>query len=400
MVNVNERRIKALIILLTFLLHAALIYIFFILARKEAADTLRISPQPQIIEYLLNSLSQQNNQAITSLPPAQALAAQQLAQAQMQQQLDEDGFERYMLKNAVSYGSYNQGSIVSMGQEGISGNNSQQKTEGQQEQKEHEKQESQSEQAKHDAIDTTNNTKQEPAIQTNTQDNEPEEQVIDPTTGSTPTIAQAEEILNETGSSWITPSQIQKQSPVQQHAQAQQPPRQPTSTVQKLAGKQLTLADITRGYIKQMRQEQDSTGHCTYNQGGTGTGSIRYGVNAPPTDGAALSEQLYASKLYNLLEQSAQAYSSQIYSCHDLEMETMIEVTIEKSGKILDVALRPALPEKDMERALCLIVQRVGLFPPIPRQFRKQRIVLSIPIRIRSQSGFASYRLLYGLRSA
>lgn len=400
MVSVSERRIKALIIILTLLLHAGLLYIFFILARKEASDTLRITPQPQIIEYLLNSLSQQNNQAQKALPPAQALYRQQLAQAQMQQQLDEDGVEQYMLKNAVSYGSYNQGSIVSMGQEGTGGNKTQQA------EQEPEKQEPQSEPAKPDVNDTTDKTQQEPlaqepAIQKNTQKNEPAEQVIDPTTGSTPAIAQAEEILNETGSSWITPSQIQKPTTTQSATHVtQQPLRQPASTTQKQAGKQLTLADITRGYIKQMRQEQDSTGHCTYNQGGTGTGSICYGVNAPPTDGAALSEQLYASKLYNLLEQSAQAYSSQIYSCHDLEMETMIEVTIEKSGKILDVALRPALPEKDMERALCLIVQRVGLFPPIPRQFRKQRIVLSIPIRIRSQSGFASYRLLYGLRSA
>ena len=77
---------------------------------------------------------------------------------------------------------------------------------------------------------------------------------------------------------------------------------------------------------------------------------------------------------YIILEQSAQAYSSQIYSGRDLEMETMIEVTIEKSGKILDVALKPELPEKDMERALCLIVKRVGLFPPIPRQFKNKEL--------------------------
>ena len=53
-----------------------------------------------------------------------------------------------------------------------------------------------------------------------------------------------------------------------------------------------------------------------------------------------------------------------------------------------------------MEQALCLIVKRVGLFPPIPKQFHKQRIILSIPIRIRSKQGFASYRLLYGMSAA
>jgi outer membrane biosynthesis protein TonB len=235
---------------------------------------------------------------------------------------------------------------------------------------------------------------------------ESQQQIIDPMSGISPLIAQAEAIINDSGSSWIT--QSQKKS---------QPYTNTTSTGIKTthhtdaggsitasgrtdkARKTLTLADITRSYVKQVHKEQNETGHYTYNKTGAPLGASAHGVYAPPTSGVALSEQLYASKLYNLLDQSAQAYSNQIYSCSDLDMQTVIEVTIEKSGKILDVTLNPAIPEKDMERALCLIVKKVGLFPPIPREFHKQRIILSIPIHIRSKQGFASYRLLYGLNT-
>ena len=395
MSNATERRVKTLIILLTILWHAVIIYVFFILTRKESYEPLRISVKPQVIEYLLNSLSQQQNNPIPHTPPTIPSALQKLAQAQVQQQLDEDGFEQYMLKNAVSYGSYNQGSVVSMGQEGTGNDTTGQKSEEPQGQPEPAKEELAPEPAQDDSHDKTDNKEQQPTPDKEFSDIQ-ENTVTDNRSGMTPEIARAEEILNNSGSSWIGAAGV-KQARRQTQSNAQPVT---TSAPKKDVQRKLTMADITRGYIKQVQQEHDVTGHCTYNQGGSSSGPIRYGVNEPPTDAHALSEQIYASKLYNLLEQSAQAYSNQIYSCHDLEMETMIEVTIEKSGKILDVALRPELPEKDMERALCLIVKRVGLFPPIPRQFRKQRIILSIPIRIKSQQGFASYRLLYGLRAA
>lgn len=415
MPSANERRIKTLIIFLTILWHGLILYTFFFVTRKESYEPLHIEAKPQIIEYLMNALQQQQNNptnnALPTTPPALKPTMQQLAQAQvLQQPDDEDGFEQYMLKNAVSYGSYNQGSVVTMGQEGSGGTGTGQDSDRQNKQEEAEKQEPSPEPETNNASD--NISKEEAPMsesrsdtQTDSQENQEdgqEQSLVDPTSGMSPAIAQAEEILNNTGSSWITKRQTHTPPHIQSRATTLQPVfhQAHVSSPRKNSSRQLSLADITSSYIKHMRQEQDSTGHYTCTQGGSGQGSISHGVYAPPTGAAALAEQIYASKLYNLLEQSAKAYSSQIYSCSDLEMETIIEVTIEKSGKILDVALKPTLPEKDMERALCLIVKRVGLFPPIPRQFRKQRIVLSIPIHIKSQQGFASYRLLYGLRSA
>lgn len=409
----NERRIKILIILLTILWHGLILYTFFVITRNEDQDPLRITVKPQVIEYLLDAVAQQQKNSIAQALPAMPAALQNVTQAQIQKQIDEEGFEQYLLKNAVSYGSYNQGSIVSMGQEGSGTTEPQQKDEVPEEniepkesKQEEPKTKPEPEEKKAIEDKTTQNeiiqAEQSADIHEQEQDVSQNKSVVDSTSGMPPAIQLAEDILNNTGSSWISPEQpkeTQKEQPPKPENRSQSTAQTNKSPAKAPANKQLTLADITKGYIKHMRTEQDATGHCSYNQGRSHSGSISRGAYAPPTDGAALSEQIYASKLYNLLEQSAQAYASQIYSCHDLEMETMIEVTIEKSGKILDVTLRPELPEKDMQQALCLIVKRVGLFPPIPRQFRKQRIILSIPIHIKSQQGFASYRLLYGLRA-
>ena len=82
MSNANERRIKLLIILLTMLWHGLILYTFFVLTSKESYEPLRITVKPQVIEYLLNSLPQQQNnpvaKALPSLPPALAAADKNL----------------------------------------------------------------------------------------------------------------------------------------------------------------------------------------------------------------------------------------------------------------------------------------------------------------------------------
>ncbi len=407
MSDTNEHRIKLIIIILTVLWHFLMIYAFFFIVRKESDEPMHLTLKPQVIEYLLNSMSQQKptiaNKTLPTLPPALASSIQQIAQNQLKQELDEEGFEQYMLKNAVSYGSYNQGSVVTMGQEGI-GEKDEHNSNVQQETGQPQKTMSLPEQDDTAINDQNSNQEsnslpsaEEPSKSQETETSQEQDQsLIDTPSEINPILAQAEQLLNETGSSWISPSKSQSASKTPTQQQRPNKTSSPNTYPKNRQTRPLTLADITQSYVKHIRQEQEVTGHCTYNQGNSSSGSIRHGVYAPPTDATALSEQIYASKLYSLLEQSAKAYSNQIYSCKALEMETTIEVTLEKSGKILDVKLRPELPEKDMERALCLIIQRVGLFPPIPREFRKQKIILSIPIHIRSTPGFASYQLLYG----
>jgi hypothetical protein len=435
MLSTYERRIQAIVICITLALHIFILCVLFIFTHPENIEPLRITADPQFIEYLLNNIVQhpnnpptQNAHAVSPTLPAMSPALahtiqQQIAQSQTTPIPDETGFDTYTLKNAVSYGSFSQGSMVTPGQEygnpQATDNQAEQPAPEQEElaqdeaiaQNDTPEQKSESNEdnkvsSEQDPTDQETAPEQEDQLsaQANSLDDQ-EQSSLDSMSGISPLIAQAEAIINDSGSSWITQTHKDSQPHTNSHNSTgiktiHHAGTTGSSQASRKTGtphKSLTLADITRSYVKQVHKEQNETGHYTYNKNGSSSGSVAHGIYAPPASGVALSEQLYASKLYNLLEQSAQAYSNQIYSCNDLDMQTIIEVTIEKNGKILDVTLNPPIPEKDMERALCLIVKKVGLFPPIPRQFHKQRIILSIPIHIHSRQGFASYRLLYGL---
>lgn len=375
----HESVIITLIVLLTLLLHFLILSIFFIFTRRQDNEPLRLTPQHKVVEYLLDSLAQQQ-------PTKQHQITKPIPEE------PEEEKDHYTLQQAISYGSNTQGSIVAPGEENT-GNNKEDSSSQNTTPQQH-KDDTPPEQQQEPSTDTSSVPEQQPEIDTQPQPHHgPHES--EPTDAQPNVYDALQTIVDNSGTSWV--SQKSAQQPASGTNQNTTPKIE--KTVQPTPKKQLTLADIARGYIKQVRKEQESTSNYTYNPAGHNT-PARHGAYAPPTDGTALAEQIYASKLYNLLEQSAMAYSSQIYSCRDLEMETVIEVTIEKSGKILDVALKPEIPEKDMQNALCLIVKRVGLFPPIPKQFHKQRIILSIPIRIRSKQGFASYRLLYGVQTA
>ena len=430
----KERQIQVTVILITLAWHIIFFYALLNFTDKDYYEPLHIAAEPQFIEYLLNSVAQQpqtlTNQMQQSIspiqqqmPPALITAIQQKMQSQNISTPDEDGYEKYELKNAVSYGSFTQGSIVAPGREhgdpnaannsdataSVQPDKTEQETKSSDNSEESGTAEESDKQDQNPAPTYDQNAEQKDysdnSDSVNTPNTEGQENK-EPLSATASALALADEIVNNSGSSWITESQVQHQptkkpciTPKQQACNHTYPHTTTTNT-HNTKKVQLTLADITHSYIKQLHKEQDTTGHCTYNKAGSPTGHMRHGAYAPPLSGTALSEQIYASKLYNLLEQSAQAYSDQIFSHHDMDMETTIEVTIEKSGKILDVALKPTLPEKDMELALCIIVKKVGLFPPIPRQFHKQKIIMSIPIHIRSKQGFASYRLLYGTNSA
>jgi len=378
----HERVIITLILLLTLFLHLLILAILFVFTRRQDNEPLHLTPQHKVVEYLLDSLAQKQ-------PTKQPHITKPIPE-----ELEEEK-DHYTLQQAISYGFNAQGSIVAPGEE--SNGNDKEDSSSQSTTPQQHEDDTPPEQQQEPATDSPSTPEQQPEIDTQHQA-QPEPHESKQPSDTQPNVHDVlQAIVDNSGTSWV--SQKPTQQPTSNPKSSTSANKKPGNPGQAAPKKQLTLADITRGYIKQVRKEQESTSNYTYNPAGNNT-AARHGAYAPPTDATALAEQIYASKLYNLLEQSAMAYSSQIYSCRDLEMETVIEVTIEKSGKILDVVLKPELPEKDMQNALCLIVKRVGLFPPIPKQFHKQRIILSIPIRIRSKQGFASYRLLYGVQTA
>lgn len=417
-----ERRIQIIIVIFSLLWHGFILISLFVLTRTELNDPLKITIRPRPIQYSLYSqprMPKQVNQPSQLNSVQQFPAAKQIQQAVQQKSLPipDDRDESYLVKNPVSCGTLSQGSIVTAPGGGGGGRI---QAEPESDNNEQSEQPSQTKVQESDEILETaeNQVGQDPHESVQAQQ-EPlpkatEQQPTNMTTAQQETVEFDEPVIpmpsdatTSIYSTTRTPQQAALQAhtnttnlPQIEHRQSGKRSARPSNSSLKQTGKQLTLADITRSYVQKLKQEQHATGRYTYGSQGSAGGLPGpmgpNGVYAPPTPGTELAEQIYASKLYALLEQSAQAYSRQIFSLKDIEMQTMIEVTIDKSGKIINVSLNPALPEKDMEQALCTIVRRVGLFPPIPKQFKKTRIILNIPINIQSQKGFASYQMLYG----
>lgn len=425
----KEYRIKIIILICTLLWHGFIVFSLFVLTRTDLNEPLRITINPRPIQYSLYSNPKpplQRHSQSTQLPHVLPAVTKPVAQASLQAPPPDDNqAEPYMLKNAVSGGTLAQGSIVPASGNGSTSQQIQ-------------KQEIQEHAANQPAQQSQNSSDQNSPSKVKESDEDLDQSLpstnkkIESDSEETPQAALAEKSpitpvqqrLNEFNEPIIQlPSDatttfynqtMPKQAPHKVTSAPSQPPQKPRTSLPlrsanpatrapASAQKQLSLADLARSYARQLKDEQHATSRYTYGQTGSSNGFTGpmgpNGVYAPQMPGTELAEQIYASKLYALLEQSAQAYSRQIFSVHDVAMQTMIEITIDKSGKILDVSLNPTLPEKDMEQALCIIVKRVGMFPPIPKQFKKTRIILTIPIHIQSQKGFASYHLLYGRRA-
>lgn len=431
----RDRRIKSILIFISLLWHFLILYIFFVVTRREFDEPLRITINPKTVEFLWSRPqvapqlpSQVSPKATLMVPQPLAHAVSQVAPTVVQpmpvatpivqpKAIDEEdeAQDRYKLKNPISGGTLSTGSLVA-GQPVLQEEENLQKVEQEQEvhdsatvnqddvseQKEHQ-QENQVCTA-HDVTDVKADNSVSRELNENVKGEDDAHHVVANEATHQETMLEKLESYGGTSVNGAGHQEVksqQSQTHIQRSAPASRVIAQPSyrTKSQAVVSKQtavkgLTLADITRGFVRNVKHEQTSTSRYTYQGAGRGPG-----VYAPPTSGVAMAEQIYASKIYSLLEQSALAYSRKIYARQELDMETTLEVSIDKTGKILDVVLNPSLAEKDMELALSTIVKSVGLFPPIPKQFKKHKIIVSIPLHIRSQQGFASYRLLYGMRT-
>lgn len=434
----RDRQIKSLLIFVSILWHCLILYVFFVITRKPSDEPLRITIHPKTVEFLLSrpqaaAVQPQAVQPATLLqsqPVPQALP--QIAQTVVQQAPivvpvvkppalpEEEDQDRYKLKNPVSGGTLSAGSLVA-GQPGpqVEDKGSEEEQEVVEQEKGMPENQALVDQRHDNAeqgqenVREVDSTQDVSVVTTSDVSDESKESAALQDGGSQAVVQQGVhqetmlEKLESYGGTFLggkphkeVKSQ-QSQAQANHNASGRSVTAQPscvakaqTMVPRQTAVKGLTLADITRGFVRNVKHEQAATSRYTYQGASRGQG-----VYAPPTSGVAMAEQMYASKIYSLLEQSAMAYSRKIYARQELDMETMLEVTIDKTGRILDVALNPCLAEKDMELALNTIVKSVGLFPPIPKQFKKQKIIVTIPLHIRSQQGFASYRLLYGMRT-
>jgi len=142
--------------------------------------------------------------------------------------------------------------------------------------------------------------------------------------------------------------------------------------------KPLSLADIAKGYMRQVNQERENT--------------VEHSLRSLP-ESKQMALYIYTTKMYDILEQTAKATQKMLYAPQNRTVDATLMVTINQDGELLEVQLTPQLHEKEIRDALLNIVNRAGLFPPIPKHLKKEKLTLSYPIKINMHQGFNTYSL-------
>ncbi len=141
--------------------------------------------------------------------------------------------------------------------------------------------------------------------------------------------------------------------------------------------KQVTLADIAKGFIKSVERERENQ------------------ASALP-DGKQLSLQIYGTKIWSLLEQSAKAQRSSIFVHTPVDNTITVVLTIGKNGSLINAQLKPPTKEPSINSIIFSIIKNAGLFPPIPNHLGKKQLTLQYPLRIKAEPGYGVYELSYG----
>lgn len=188
------------------------------------------------------------------------------------------------------------------------------------------------------------------------------------------TVVQEEQKLSKSEYHEEITESIGKTTKVSTHKQIQK-----TEAQKKKA---ITLADIARGYMHHVAQEQEHTMET----------QIR---SLPSSKQMAL--QVYSTKIFALLEQAAKVNKKMLYAPEDRTTNAILILTIGRDGKLLEACLTPPLHEKEVRDWLFSFINQVGLFPPIPKHLKQEKITLQYPLKIDMQQGFGTYSLYYGM---
>jgi hypothetical protein len=140
----------------------------------------------------------------------------------------------------------------------------------------------------------------------------------------------------------------------------------------------VTMADISRGFIRGMQQEA--------------------GYNKPAQDIRELTLQLYATKLWNIIKNAFLSGDNGMHLQEDIRIQAHLIVTIERSGALRQIHLdypKDITAARQIERLIVSRAQRAGLFPPLPAGIPGTSKTFSFPLLIEGQKGFHAYALGY-----
>lgn len=142
--------------------------------------------------------------------------------------------------------------------------------------------------------------------------------------------------------------------------------------------KNITMADISRGFMRSIQQE---AGH-----------------NTASRNMQELSLQMYSSKIWNLIKNAFLACDTNLHLPEAVSAHTQLVLTIGRSGKLLDIHLnypKHIAALRNIERLLISRAHQAGLFPPLPVNIKGASKTFSFPLYIQGQAGFHSYSLGY-----
>jgi hypothetical protein len=174
--------------------------------------------------------------------------------------------------------------------------------------------------------------------------------------------------------------------PEQAHDGPAPRPAQPKRAIRPLPARQKTtnhdrtkLIELTQGFLKSMQQE---------------AGHNRPAVN----DIRQLSLQMYTSKIWHIIKQSFLAEDNSVHLSRPVQVQTQLVVTIDKEGKLRDIALlypQHMTEVRLIERLIISRAQQAGLFPPLPNSVTAATKSFSFPLFIKGEAGVHSYSLSY-----
>lgn len=142
--------------------------------------------------------------------------------------------------------------------------------------------------------------------------------------------------------------------------------------------KSLSLSDIAKGYMRHAQQAREDT--------------VEHSMQSLPKN-KQMALYVYTTRLYDILEQTARVSQKVLYAPHNRKVDATLLLTINQDGELIEVHLAPQLHEKEIRDALLGVVNRAGLFPPIPKHLNKEKLTLSYPIKINMHEGFNTYSL-------
>jgi hypothetical protein len=171
-----------------------------------------------------------------------------------------------------------------------------------------------------------------------------------------------------------TPQQPEQPNAVSMPQQQKMPLKQ-RRTANK---KQITVSDISRGFIKSMQQEA--------------------GFNQASRDMKQLALQIYATKIWNIIKTAFLVGDNGLHLTENVSTHTHLILTIDRSGKLLNIHLdypKQVTALRNIERLIISRAHQAGLFPPLPAQIPGTSKTFSFPLFIEGQKGFHAYSLGY-----